>query len=253
MCEPENAYFRVDDLRVHNIAQRADKALAIDQHRKLSSLITSLGHEVVLIRELDNHPNSVFVKDPVFCTPYGYVKLRMGLESRRGEEEWLSKVLNEFGMNCIGDIKAPATAEGGDVIITESVIFVGLSSRTNQEGVNQISSILSRYGYDVRNIPVPSPYLHLGGAMTYLGGHKILCVDSISSEHFKGFELLKVPSGNFISGNVISLLSKKIIAERTNNLTIDVLRANGYELHEINLSEFVKGTGGPTCLLLNLF
>ncbi|HEU24510.1 MAG: dimethylarginine dimethylaminohydrolase family protein [Athalassotoga sp.] len=248
MCEPGEAYFGVDDLKVHNIKERSNKELAISQHRVLSSLIRSLGHDVIMVEELEGHPNSVFVKDPVYCTPYGYIKLRMGLESRRGEEEWLSKALDSFGIKCLGELKAPATGEGGDIVITERLAFIGLSSRTNLEGVQKISEILSNFGYESRMIKVPSPYLHLGGAMTYVGENKIICVETLEG-NFDGVQVLKVPAGDFISGNVIFLPPDNVIAEESNVETIKLLRTVGFNVYGVNLSEFVKGTGGPTCLI----
>ncbi len=248
MCEPKEAYFNVDDLKIHNITQRSNKDLAISQHRALSSLIKSLGHDLIMVEELGGHPNSVFVKDPVCCTPYGYIKLRMGLESRRGEEEWLSKALDELGIKCIGNLEAPATAEGGDIVIAGKSVFIGLSSRTNLEGVRKISEIFSDLGYQSRMIKVPSPYLHLGGAATYVGENKILCVETINGD-FDGFELIRVPSGDFISGNVIFLPPGNIIVEQSNVEAIKRLKSNGFTVYNVNLSEFVKGTGGPTCLI----
>ncbi len=44
---------------------------------------------MINIPELANHPNSVFTRDTALCTPNGYIKLRLGLESRQGEEEWI--------------------------------------------------------------------------------------------------------------------------------------------------------------------
>ncbi|BBJ28558.1 N(G),N(G)-dimethylarginine dimethylaminohydrolase [Athalassotoga saccharophila] len=248
MCEPKEAYFKVDDLKTHNITQRSNKALAISQHRSLSSLIRSLGHDVVMVEELEGHPNSVFVKDPVCCTPNGYIKLRMGLKSRRSEEEWLSKFLDQLGIRCIGKLEAPATAEGGDIIIAEKFVFIGLSSRTNLNGAKKISEIFSNFGYKPRMVKVPSPYLHLGGAMTYIGSNKILCVDNLDGD-FSDFDLLKVPSGDFISGNVIFLPFNDVIVEESNVDAIKLLKSNEFKVHSINLSEFVKGTGGPTCLI----
>ncbi|MCL4408359.1 MAG: arginine deiminase family protein [Thermotogae bacterium] len=250
MCEPHKAYFEVEDLKIHNITERAKIETAIFQHRKLSSTIESFGHKVIKAEELKDHPNSVFTKDPVFCTPFGYIKMRMGLESRRSEEEWLGNMLESMGKNRIGEITFPATAEGGDVILSDHVAFLGFSTRTNSEGINQLSKILSSLGYEIRVAKVPQPYLHLGGMMTFLGGKNLIGVKSLfERDFFNDFKILEVPSDNFISGNVIFLPPDKIIAEKSNLTAIKILKKFGFEVHEIDLSEFVKGTGGPTCLV----
>jgi len=38
------------------------------------------------------------VHDAAIITPYGYIKARMGLETRRGEEEWMASFLKSLGM-----------------------------------------------------------------------------------------------------------------------------------------------------------
>ncbi len=250
MCEPYKAYFDVENLKIHNITEKAKMDLAILQHRTLSKTIESFGHEVIKVKELRDHPNSVFTKDPVVCTPFGYIKMRMGLESRRSEEEWLGETLESMGQKCVGKITNPATAEGGDVILSDHVAFLGLSTRTNSEGINQLSKILSSFDYEIRVAEVPPPYLHLGGMMTFLGQKRIIAVKKLfKSDFFDGFEILEVPSDNFISGNVIFLPPNKIIAERSNLTAIKILKESNFEVHGIDLSEFVKGTGGPTCLI----
>jgi N-dimethylarginine dimethylaminohydrolase len=60
----------------------------------ISAICTKTWHlaaHVIDIPELANHPNSVFTRDTALRTPRGYVKLRLGLESRQNEEEWIKK------------------------------------------------------------------------------------------------------------------------------------------------------------------
>ena len=38
--------------------------------------------------------------------------------------------------------------------------------------------------------------------------------------------------------------------ELTNITTIEILKQKGYRVHSLDLSEFLKGTGGPSCLIL---
>lgn len=52
----------------------------------------------------------------------------MGHESRRGEEVAIQKELEKLEM-AIVEMKPPATLDGGDVLLTEREVLVGLSSR----------------------------------------------------------------------------------------------------------------------------
>jgi len=244
-------YFRVSGLTKHNITSLSDPKKSLAQHLTLITLLIDSGYEVVDIHELDNHPNSVFTHDTSLVTPKGYIRLRMGLDSRRGEEDWMAKHLESLRIKRAGNISKNGTVEGGDVILTGSIAFVGISKRTNKEGVNQISTILNAMNFEVRSIAVPEPFLHLGGAMSILSSDDVLCCQGIFPiNFFEGFNRIEVPGDNFVSGNVISLGNHKVIAEKTNISAIVALKQKGYKIHALDLSEFIKGTGGPSCLIL---
>jgi len=204
------------------------------------------------IPELPGHPNSVFTKDTAVYTPKGYIRLRMGLPSREGEEQWMAEVLDEIGIPCCGVIEPPGTAEGGDIILAEKVVFLGLSSRTNASGINQLAGILKPMGFEIRRMHLPSPFLHIGGTMTLVAPDTVLCVNEIFPDNFfNGFQQIRVPHAGFISGNVIPLGNNQVIADRSNRFAIKSLQNHKYHIHALNLSEFIKGTGGPSCLTLS--
>ncbi len=133
------------------------------------------------ITELKGHPNSVFTRDTAMCTPKGYIKLRLGLKTREGEDEWIAKTLDTIGEPCVGEIKNPGTVEGGDVVLAGNVAFIGQSIRTNEEGIKQLSELLKKMEYEIRVIVLPDTVLHLDKALMVLGPKQLLyCKELIS-------------------------------------------------------------------------
>jgi len=251
VCKPGLEYSKVSELRKHNITGVSDPEKSSLQHLALTAALLKSGIEVFNIPELKDHPNSVFTRDASLVTPEGYVKLKMGLESRRDEEEWMAGQLESLGIKRSGSISGNGTVEGGDIIIAGSNAFVGISRRTNKEGVNQVSTILQTMHFEVRSVEVPEPFLHLGGAMSILSANDVLCCQGVFPiKFFKGFNRIEVPKESFVSGNVISLGNHEVIAEKKNTAAIHTLKHHGYSVHPIDLSEFIKGTGGPSCLIL---
>jgi len=251
VCSPSTEYFNVSNQKAHNITQLADQGKAKNQHDNLKYILKAFGCEVIDVTELVGHPNSIFTRDTSLCTPLGYIKLRMGLTTRRGEETWIENILKSLGEPKAGEIEPPGAVEGGDVILAGSVAFLGLSQRTNKEGVKQLSNLLTTMNYEIRLANVPSPFLHIGGAMSMIGKNKILCCEGIFSDAFlQGFEKIEIPNGSFIGGNVICLGNNEVVADASNDESITKLRMAGIKVHAIDLSEFVKGTGGPSCLIL---
>jgi dimethylargininase len=251
VCTPEDEYCRVSDLKKHNIIEPADPDRATEQHEALKDCLADFGSQVIAVPELLGHPNSVFTRDTALCTPEGYVKLRLGLESRQGEEEWMSGILDSMGEPLVGEIEAPGTVEGGDVILAGSVAFVGRSIRTNEQGIRQLASLLGAMGYEIRVVPLPDPILHLDKAMMLVGPERVIyCRGLVHEDSLRGFETIEILCDGPTTANVICLGENEVIVERANREVAERLSAKGVLVHELGLSEFVKGSGGPNCLIL---
>lgn len=251
VCTPGEEYFRTGDLRSHNIVERADPDLAMQQHDALKGCLADFGAEVIDVPELTGHPNSVFTRDTALGTPRGFLRLRMGLETRQGEEEWMERILTSLGEPLVGEIEAPGTVEGGDVILAGSVAFVGHSIRTNEAGVEQLASFLTAMDYEVRVIALPDSILHLDKALMVVDPDRaIYCGGLIPKARLKGLETIEVVCAGDTTANVICLGGNEVIVERSNQEVTRQLQARGVVVHQLELSEFVKGSGGPNCLIL---
>lgn len=252
VCTPRREYSGTFERSAHNIPESADPAAALTQHDRLKATLAAAGCTVIDIPELPGHPNSVFTRDTAVCTPAGFIVLRMGLASRRGEEGWMAAALVAAGEPCAGQIVDPGTVEGGDVTLAGGVAFVGLSTRTNTDGARQVSALLADMGYEVRLATVPPAHLHLGGGMSLVGARRVLCCSGeFSDALFAGFDVIRVPHRDFAAGNVICLADNEALADASGNSdSIGYLERNGVRVGSIGLSEFRKGAGGPSCLIL---
>jgi dimethylargininase len=251
VCTPREEYARAGNRREHNIGDLGNPESAIQQHDTLKNTLREFGAEVLNVPELAGHPNSVFTRDTAICTPQGYIQLNLGLKTRQGEGAWMAQVLNEQGERCIGEIKPPGTIEGGDVVLAGNVAFIGSSVRTNEEGIRQFSNIMTPMGYEIRVRNLPETTLHLDKVLMVLGGKQVLyCKDLISQDDIQGFDGIAISCNGNTTANIICLGNKQVVANRSNELVIDLLRNKGYIVHDIDLSEFAKGMGGPNCLIM---
>jgi dimethylargininase len=249
---PRDAYFDVSTHQGANIPELADRERTIEQHDALKATMEEFGCQVIDLPELAGDPNSVFTRDVALATPHGQIKLRMGLEARRGEEAWMSDALKDLGEPCIGEITAPGTVEGGDVILMGGVAFVGHTGRTNEEGIRQLSPMLSEEGYEIRVAPLGDEWMHIGGAMSAIGPERILCCRGVfPDDFFSGFDTVEVDPRGPSTGNVICLADNEVIANAAENApVIAQLEKESVMVHSLDLSEFRKGAGGPSCLVL---
>ena len=251
VCTPKREYACATNLEKHNIGELGNPKVAVQQHDKLKSKLREFGAEVIDIPELDEHPNSVFTRDTALCTPQGYIKLRLGLETRQGEGKWMAATLDLLGESCVGEIKAPGTVEGGDIVLAGTVAFIGKSIRTNGEGIRQLSAILKKMGYDIRIIELPDAILHPDKALMVHGPKQVLyCRELVPKEKIKDFEGIGISCGEDTTANIICLGDKELIVNRSNAIVIERLEAERYIVHNLDLGEFAKGMGGPNCLIM---
>lgn len=252
VCTPRYEYSLArSDHERHNIGALGSPEVAIDQHNTLKTTLRQFGAEVIDVEELVDHPNSVFTCDTAMCIPVGYVKLRLGLESRQGEEEWMAHILDGLGETCVGKIEAPGTVDGGDVVLAGSVAFIGHSIRTNTEGIRQLSCILEKTGYEIRVIEIPKIILHLDKVLMVLGPGKLLyCSEFVSERDIAGYYGIGVTCGGETTANIICLGDDELIVDRSNSGVIACLEAENFLVHDLDLSEFAKGMGGPNCLIM---
>ena len=105
--------------------------------------------------------SSCFVEDAAVVTERCAIITNPGAPTRKGEIEATGPVLEKFyDSSVIERITAPGTLEGGDVMRVDDRFYVGVSARTNREGIRQFAEILNRYGFECREVPLEK-VLHL--------------------------------------------------------------------------------------------
>src|SRR6266581_7782673 len=144
---------------------------AREQHHAYEKLLESLGARLVSLPAEPDLPDSMFVEDPAIVLDELAVVLPLGTETRRREAASLAQALAKF--RKLEHIILPGTLEGGDVLRIGRKLFVGLTKRSNAEGIRQLTGILQPLGYEVIAVPVTG-CLHLKSAVTYLGRNALL-------------------------------------------------------------------------------
>lgn len=221
-----------------------DVAKAIAQHQAYESLLAELGCEVISLPAEADLPDAVFVEDPVVVVDEVAIISNMGAASRRPEAETLVDTLSRY--RPIKRLTAPATLDGGDVLRVNRSMFVGLSTRTNEQGVAQLQEILKPHGYMVHAIEVRK-CLHLKTACSYIGKNTILINQSfIDTAAFSEFELLDIPAGEPNAANVLFVKGVVIIPELFSK-TRALLKERGFQVRTVDISELQKAESGITC------
>jgi dimethylargininase len=164
---------------------------AVAQHEEYERALAALGCRVERIAPEPDMPDSVFVEDTAVVLDDVAIITRPGAESRRWETRSMAEALRRY--RELAFIEEPGTLDGGDVLRVGGTLYVGLSARTNAEGIRQ----LSRFA-PVKAIPV-TKCLHLKSAVTDVADRTLLINSKwMDRSYFAGFELIEAEHPNVL-------------------------------------------------------
>jgi dimethylargininase len=224
-----------------------DVAKAAEQHAAYEACLRRLGLQVVTLPPLPDHPDGVFVEDPALVLDDVAIITRMGAESRRGESASVAEVLSSF--RPLAHLREPATLEGGDVVRMGRTLYVGLSQRTNQEGVRQLTAIAAPLGYRIMPVRVTG-CLHLKTACCAIDADTVLMNRAaVDAEAFRECHILDVPPEEPWAADVLAI-GTSILIPASFPRTARLLAASGFTVEPIDVSELQKAEAGVTCISL---
>lgn len=223
----------------HLDRQAIDYGTASAQHAQYERLLESLGCTLVRLPADDAHPDCVFIEDTAIVLDDLAVITRPGAESRRGETRPVAEALRPY--RPLAFIEEPATIDGGDVLVLDDRIYVGLSTRTNPAALGQLRRLTGR-----EVIPVAvTGVLHLKSGITRVSRDTLLVRrEWIDVAPFAGWTLVEAEEPNaLLAGGVVVYPSAFPETAR-------LLRARGLDVRTVDASELAKAEGGVTCCSL---
>lgn len=229
--------------------QPIDFARAAAQHRAYCNRLQLSDARVLTLPADERYPDSAFVEDTAVVLDELIVITCPGAPSRRGETELIAPVLAP--LRPLARIALPATLDGGDVVRLDRDLHVGLSRRTNPEGVQALERLCAPHGY--RIIPVPfDGCLHLKSGCTALDDETVLINPAwVDPARFAQYRVLEVEDGEPWAADVLPVAGL-VLMNSSSPRTIARVEAEGYRVWAVDISEFMKAEAGVTCLSLLL-
>jgi dimethylargininase len=229
--------------------QPVDLALARQQHAAYAATLSGWGVKVQCLDVNSQFPDAVFIEDTAVILDEVAICCRPGAASRQGEIAAIEPILRQW--RDVVRVAPPATLEGGDVLRVGRRLWVGLSCRTNRAGVEFLRSWGRRLGYLVTPVAVRG-CLHLKTACTALPDGRLWVHRPWLDAGTLGVDeshLVDVPPEEPWGANVLTV-GEHVLAAAQSLGSIESLAARGYRVQGVDLSEFAKAEGGPTCLSL---
>ena len=163
-------------------------------------------------------------------------------EGRRGEVESIARILK----NHLQVRQLEPHIDGGDILNTPNAIYVGLSQRTDESAIQFFSEQIEKEVVPVRVMKG----LHLKSAVSYLGNNVLLISpERVDGSALKNFEWIEVDEKDSYVANCL-VLGNRVLMPAGFQTVNEKIRQHGFEVFELEMSEFEKADGGVTCLSL---
>lgn len=231
----------------HLAREPIDVAKAVAEHTAYEDALRALGATIVHAPPEPALPDAVFVEDTALVFTELAVLTRPGAATRRQEVESITPLLRQY--RPLRQIQAPGTLDGGDVMVVDRTVFVGLSARTNREGVAQLETLLSDWRYEVIPVPVTG-CLHLKSAVTQVADDMLLINDRwVSPQCFGSMRMVSVAPDEPQAANAL-WLNGSVIYPAHHPHTAERLERAGLRVVPVPAAELAKAEGGVTCCSL---
>jgi len=239
---------RIGDCQLtHRERAPIDVALARRQHAAYEAALEELGCEIRRLPEEPEMADSVFVEDTAVVFDEVAVIARPGAPARRREVPSVEAALHP--LRPLARIEGPGTLDGGDVLVIGRGVFVGLTSRTNEAGIERLRSIVAPHGYRVRAVEVRG-CLHLKSAATALDDRAVLVYPgAIDPTVFDGLERIEVDPSEPDAANGLRI-GDVFLHPAAFRRTARRIRTHGLRVVPLDLSELAKAEGAVTCCSL---
>lgn len=219
----------------------------LQQHAAYVEALHMLGLDVIVLEALPAYPDAYFVEDVAVVFPEVAVLTHPGAPSRQGEVESIQPVLARY--RPLEHIQPPATLDGGDVLVIDKRIFIGLSQRTNLYGAVELGRILEKFGYTCSHVLVGAG-LHLKSSFNYMGDDTVLMNEIFAYQtDFDDYRKIFVDLDEAYACNTL-LVNDYLIVPQGFPRTRDKLASLGRRIIEVDISEARKMDGGLTCMSL---
>jgi len=225
---------------------KPDGALTLRQHSDYVQALRACGLAVRILDSDDQYPDCPFIEDTAVVLGNILVITRPGAESRRGEEVRVEEALSsEFEM--VRRIEEPGTLDGGDILVMDDRVWIGLTARTNRTGAEQLAGMASSMNMDARLVEIPVG-LHLKTFVGSAGSGRVM-IDGRLADHpaFRDVERYVVSTREAyaancreVNGNLILPAGFPDVAEQAGIW--------GLRPIAVEMSEFRKMDGGVSCL-----
>jgi N-dimethylarginine dimethylaminohydrolase len=260
MCPPEFYGIEYEINPWMSVKRQADRAFARSQWEALHNFLTAeLGVKVELIEPVKGLPDMVFTANAGLAYNDKFISANFRNKERRGESEYYDAWFKKRGYR-VQTLPAGEYFEGeGDLLFAgDADAFAGYLIRSDVYSHATVAELLN---LRVVSLELVDPrFYHLdtcfcplnsGTVIYYPAAFDAYARQAIEANFTDRIELTEEEAIQFVANGIV--IDKHFVqaAGGKKNLR-PALESRGYQVHEFDMSEFIKAGGAAKCLVLKL-
>jgi N-dimethylarginine dimethylaminohydrolase len=233
-----------------------DATLAMRQWARLRQVYLDLGHDVQTIEPAPGLPDMVFAANGATVAGGKVLGARFRHPQRAGEAV---AYLDWFRAQGYAEVRTPEQVhEGeGDILVAGDTLLAGYGFRSDQAVASELTAL---FGLPVLSLRLIDPrFYHLDTALCVLDASTAMYYPAAFDDagraaiaaHFAELIEAKDEDAEVLGLNAVSDGRHVVLPAQAEGLAAQ-LRNRGFEPVAVDMSELLKGGGGPKCCTLEL-
>ena len=232
----------------------------LDEILELKEILKKYSIKIEESKYDKNSKYQMFVRDPFIVIKDKILLCPMKEDFRREELNTINDLLKKINSNSIIKVPKNVYLEGGDVILYNDTIFVGINGgRTNMKGVEFLKKTFPKHNIVPLKMYNPDkniPWVHLDCLFNILSNDTILIYKNgflqetldVLNHYFSMLIPITKKEQEELACNVISLGDNTVVMQKRHKRLIEILKKNNFKIELMKYYNTIDEVGYLRCL-----
>lgn len=253
-------YYNPEDLAINNETIKyyvengkiPSKEIILEEQKNFWDTLRKLNVEVLIAEQVKNAKGQMFTRDLAFVIGDRIFISNMRKENRKAAINGWKHIIDQIEFNKVITVPPNIYLEGGDVLVDDKTIYVGISERTGMEGVIFLRNILGKE-YNVMPLKLKPKFLHLDVVLTIISPNLVIVykegLEESSYQQLEKYNKIEITEKEQfeLATNVFVIDRKTIIMNANHNRIAVELKKFNINTILLNMSETAKDGGAFRC------
>ena len=187
------SYFDSSNLAINNETIRyyaekgsvPTKEAILEEQKQFWNVLKNLGIELLVAEQVKEAKGQMFTRDLAFVIGDKFFVSSMRKENRRLAINGWNYIIDQIETDKIIKVPPNIYLEGGDILVDNKTIYVGISERTTVDSIQFLKDVLKEE-YSIVPLKLKPKFLHLDVVFTIINPNLALIYkDALEEESYK--------------------------------------------------------------------